>query len=116
MLALTESKFDEAREFMFSGNKPPEILELFANLHKIHTALQEEATRATTPIGVFVDSMTPIQKRMVDILPKKAVCDQLVNVYIRGTETIFRFLVYRINGSCLSIHQTTTEALDVRPV
>ena len=92
MLALTESKFDEAREFMFSGNKPPEILELFANLHKIHTALQEEATRATTPIGVFVDSMTPIQKRMVDILPKKAVCDQLVNVYIRGTETIFRMI------------------------
>lgn len=77
---------------MFSGNKPPEILELFANLHKIHTALQEEATRATTPIGVFVDSMTPIQKRMVDILPKKAVCDQLVNVYIRGTETIFRMI------------------------
>lgn len=48
--------------------------------------------KATTPITVFVDSMTPIQKRMADILPRKDVCDQLVHVYIRGTETIFRMI------------------------
>lgn len=90
--ALTDSKFDEAKEFMLSRNKPPDIRELFINIQKIHMTLQEENVKATTPIGVFVDSMTPVQKRMADILPRKAVCDQLVHVYIRGTETIFRMI------------------------
>ncbi|KAK7747650.1 hypothetical protein SLS62_008976 [Diatrype stigma] len=84
--------FEEAKEFMFSRNKPAEIRELFINIRKIHLTLQEENIKAITPIGVFVDSVTPIQKRMTDILPRKAVCDQLVHVYIRGTETIFRMV------------------------
>ncbi|RYP30567.1 hypothetical protein DL766_004839 [Monosporascus sp. MC13-8B] len=82
--------FDEAKDFMFNRNKPADIWELFVNIQKVHTSLQKEYIRATTPMTVFVDSVTPIQKRMADILPRKAVCDQLVQVYIRGTETIFR--------------------------
>ncbi|KAI1780368.1 fungal-specific transcription factor domain-containing protein [Hypoxylon cercidicola] len=84
--------FDEAKDFMFNRNKSSDIRELFLNIQKIHKALQDEHRKATAPITVFVDSMTPIQKRMADVLPSRAVCDTLLNIYLRGSETIYRVL------------------------
>ncbi|KAI8946429.1 fungal-specific transcription factor domain-containing protein [Xylaria longipes] len=84
--------FDEAKEFMFSQGDSSEILNQFLFIHKIHKAVQNEHRKATSPISVFVDSMTPIQKRMADVLPSRAVCDHLVQFYIRGSETLYRVL------------------------
>ncbi|KAI1381613.1 fungal-specific transcription factor domain-containing protein [Hypoxylon crocopeplum] len=84
--------FDEARDFMFSRNKSSDIRDMFLNIQKIHKALQDEHRKVAAPISVFVDSMTPIQKRMADVLPNKAVCDTLLNVYIGASETIYRVL------------------------
>lgn len=84
--------FDEAKDFMFSRNKSADIREMFLNIQKIHKALQDEHRKSIAPITVFVDSMTPIQKRMADVLPSKAVCDSLLNIYLSGSETIYRVL------------------------
>lgn len=46
----------------------------------------------TAPMTVFVDSMLPIQKRMQDILPPKAVCDRLLACYIDTNEIIYRMV------------------------
>jgi hypothetical protein len=75
---------------MFSRSKPAEHRETFANIQKIHKSLQEEQQKALTPITVYVDSITPIQKRMADILPKKGVCDQLLHVFLTGSESLYR--------------------------
>ncbi|KAI0136813.1 hypothetical protein BJ170DRAFT_589774 [Xylariales sp. AK1849] len=82
--------FDEAKEFMFSKNKPLDITETFVNIQKIHKGLQEEQRKVLTPISVYVDSITPIQKRMTDILPKKEVCDELLQVFVEGSESLYR--------------------------
>ncbi|TGJ80647.1 hypothetical protein E0Z10_g8119 [Xylaria hypoxylon] len=84
--------FDEAKDFMFSGGDSSEILHSFLLIHKIHKAMQEEHRKATSPIAVFVDSMTPIQKRMADVLPSKAACDHLVQFYMDESETLYRVL------------------------
>ncbi|KAI2611261.1 fungal-specific transcription factor domain-containing protein [Hypoxylon fragiforme] len=84
--------FDEARDFMFSRNKTSDIRDLFLNLQKVYRALQDEHRKVTAPITVYVDSMTPIQKRMADVLPSRAVCDSLVSVYLSGSENIYRVL------------------------
>ncbi|KAH8156269.1 hypothetical protein CIB48_g11977 [Xylaria polymorpha] len=69
-----------------------DILHQFLLIHKIHKAVQTAHRKATSPITVFVDSMTPIQKRMADVLPSKAVCDHLVQFYVSGSETLYRVL------------------------
>ncbi|KAI1341865.1 hypothetical protein F5Y15DRAFT_349800 [Xylariaceae sp. FL0016] len=84
--------FDEAKEFMFSRDNSNDTRENFFMISKVHKALQEEHRKMTVPITVFVDSMTPVQKRMADVLPSKAVCDHLINVYMSGSETIYRIL------------------------
>ncbi|KAI0442850.1 fungal-specific transcription factor domain-containing protein [Xylaria telfairii] len=84
--------FDEAKEFMFSQGDSGDILHQFLLIHKIHKAVQTAHRKATSPITVFVDSMTPIQKRMADVLPSKAVCDHLVQFYVSGSETLYRVL------------------------
>lgn len=82
--------FDDAKAFMFKEGKPRETTEVFAKIQKIHRALQDEQRKAITPIGVYVDSMTPVQKRMSDIMPKKSVCDQLLHVYLTSSESLYR--------------------------
>ncbi|KAI1851753.1 hypothetical protein JX265_010987 [Neoarthrinium moseri] len=82
--------FDEAKDFMFRKDKPRDIREIFTNIQKIHEALQEEQQKALTPIPVYVDSITPVHKRMADILPKKQVCDQLLSVFLAGSESLYR--------------------------
>lgn len=84
--------FDEAKEFMFSRGDPGDILHQFLLIRKIHKAVQEEHQKATSPIAVFVDSMTPIQKRMVDVLPTRVVCDHLVQLYMNRSELLYRVL------------------------
>lgn len=75
---------------MFREDKPREITEVFAKIQKIHRALQDEQRKALTPITVYVDSMTPVQKRMSDIMPKKSVCDHLLHVYLTSSESLYR--------------------------
>ncbi|KAJ0120813.1 zn2cys6 transcription factor [Diaporthe amygdali] len=84
--------FDEAREFIFTTSRGGDIRMLFEQLHKIHRALQEESKRALAPISVFTDSMLPVQKRMADILPGKAICDRLLEAYISMSEGIYRVI------------------------
>ncbi|KAI1117590.1 fungal-specific transcription factor domain-containing protein [Nemania sp. NC0429] len=84
--------FDEAKEFMFSRGDPGDILHQFLLIRKIHKAVQEEHRKATSPIAVYVDSMTPIQKRMADVLPTRAVCDHLVQIYMERSELLYRVL------------------------
>lgn len=43
-------------------------------------------------MAVFVDSMMPIRKRMMDILPQKHVCDRLVAAYMDVSEATYRIL------------------------
>ncbi|KAI0508287.1 fungal-specific transcription factor domain-containing protein [Xylaria bambusicola] len=84
--------FDEAKEFMFSGGDSNDILQSFLLVQKIHKAMQEEYRKATSPITVYVDSMTPIHKRMTDVLPSKIACDHLVKLYMDESETLYRVL------------------------
>ncbi|KAK5632608.1 hypothetical protein RRF57_008322 [Xylaria bambusicola] len=84
--------FDEAKEFMFSGGDSNDILQSFLLVQKIHKAMQEEYRKATSPITVYVDSMTPIHKRMADVLPSKIACDHLVQLYMDESETLYRVL------------------------
>ncbi|KAI1480465.1 fungal-specific transcription factor domain-containing protein [Daldinia eschscholtzii] len=84
--------FDEAKDFMFSRSKSSDIRELFLNIQKVHKTLQDEHRKVTAPITVFVDSVTPIQKRMADVLPSRTVCDTLLGIYLKGSETIYRVL------------------------
>lgn len=84
------AQFDEAKDFMFRKNKPLDVREIFANIQKIHNSLQEEHQKAVAPITVYVDSITPVQKRMADILPPKAVCDRLLSVFLSGSESLYR--------------------------
>lgn len=82
--------FDEAKEFMFSKTKPHSVREIFTNIQKIHKSLQVEQGKALAPITVYVDSITPVHKRMADILPKRAVCDRLLQVFLAGSESLYR--------------------------
>ncbi|KAI5927929.1 fungal-specific transcription factor domain-containing protein [Camillea tinctor] len=84
--------FDEAKDIMLSGDGSDEIREKFLNIQRISKALQDEHRKVTAPITVFVDSMTPIQKRMADVLPSKPTCDHLVRMYLGGTENLYRVL------------------------
>ncbi|KAK9801086.1 putative Zn(2)-C6 fungal-type domain-containing protein [Seiridium cardinale] len=82
--------FDEAKEFMFAKNKPHDVREIFTNIQKIHKSLQEEQRKALAPITVYVDSITPVHKRMADVLPKRPVCDRLLQVFLAGSESLYR--------------------------
>ncbi|KAL7624247.1 hypothetical protein AAE478_005806 [Parahypoxylon ruwenzoriense] len=84
--------FDEAKGFMFSRNGSGGIRGMILNIRMIHKALQDEHRKVAAPITVFVDSMTPIQKRMADVLPTRAVCDTLMNIYLNASETIYRII------------------------
>jgi hypothetical protein len=64
--------------------------ELFHGLQNVYKALQKEHHKSLEPITVFVDSIMPIQKRMADVLPKKAACDRLLEAYIGMSEGLYR--------------------------
>ncbi|KAH6604893.1 n-terminal binuclear zn cluster-containing dna binding domain-containing [Trichoderma cornu-damae] len=80
--------FDDAKAYMSHNFQR----EPFPSFQTLHEHLRGEFTKALTPITVFVDSMMPIQKRMTDILPKKAICDRLVAAYVDTAETQYRIL------------------------
>jgi hypothetical protein len=84
--------FDEAKDFLRDHVNDPELRDVFSSFRKLHKLLRYEFQKSLTPISVFVDSMMPIQKRMVDILPKKPVCDRLIDAYLLNQETAYRIL------------------------
>lgn len=75
---------------MFRKNKPLETREIFTNIQKIHKTLQEEQTKALAPITVYVASITPVHKRMADVMPRRSVCDRLLRVFLSGSESLYR--------------------------
>jgi hypothetical protein len=68
------------------------VRELMSSLRNLHKAVQEEYRKSMQPIPVFVESMLPVHKRMTDILPKKPICDRLVDTYIDTSETFYRMI------------------------
>lgn len=66
--------------------------DLFWRLERIHTALQENHLQTLKPITVYVDSMMPVQKRMADILPRRDICDRLINTYVNVSEGLYRVI------------------------
>lgn len=84
--------FPDAKEFIMSQNKTEEAKELFMALRQYHRMFSDDHRAQLVPIPVFVDSMTPIQRRMADILPKRSDCDRLLETYIRTGETIYRII------------------------
>lgn len=66
--------------------------EIFLRLDALQKLLREEHRKAAKPLTVFVDSMLPIQKRMQDNMPPKAVCDRLLAGYIDTNEIIYRIV------------------------
>lgn len=84
--------FDEAREFIFHRSAGDDIKDLFMQLYKICRAIYEDNRRALSPISVFTDSLLPVQKRMADILPNKAICDRLLEAYIVMSEGLYRIV------------------------
>ncbi|WZH42428.1 Transcription factor [Fusarium acuminatum] len=84
--------FDEAKDFMANHSNNGAVRDVLLSFKRFHKALIDEYRRSLSPITVFVDSMMPVQKRMTDILPKKAVCDRLVASYVDTSETIYRIV------------------------
>ncbi|KAK2072961.1 hypothetical protein P8C59_007278 [Phyllachora maydis] len=84
--------FDEAKDYIRNLSKRDGMREVFFGLQEVHKALQAEHRKALEPISVFVDSMMPVQKRMADILPKKAACDRLLQAYIGMSEGLYRVI------------------------
>lgn len=66
--------------------------DLFSSLERAYNALRDEHQQVLKPITVFVDSMMPVQKRMADILPRRDVCDRLLDAYISMTEGLYRVI------------------------
>jgi uncharacterized membrane protein YgcG len=68
------------------------VFNLVASLGDVQGDLRQEHHRALEPITVFVDSMLPVQKRMVDILPPRSLCDRLLGLYLSVSEGLFRVI------------------------
>ena len=66
--------------------------DLFWRLERIHTALQESHLQTLKPISVYVDSIMPVQKRMADILPRRGICEQLIQAYVSVSEGLYRVI------------------------
>ncbi|KAI1330678.1 hypothetical protein F5Y16DRAFT_340100 [Xylariaceae sp. FL0255] len=84
--------FDEAKDVIFNEDDSSDIRQSFKIIYNFHKAMKDGNQKAAAPIGVFVDSMTPVQKRMTDILPSKSACDQLMHIYMTQSETLYRVL------------------------
>ncbi|RDA91719.1 hypothetical protein CP533_2345 [Ophiocordyceps camponoti-saundersi (nom. inval.)] len=84
--------FDDAKAFLNPQQGPLANSDILYDLGALHRSLQDSLHDALTPITVFVDSMMPVQKRMKDILPTKAVCDRMVASYFEVAESIYRIV------------------------
>ena len=85
-------QFEDAKAFMATQQQDSGTPDVFASFGALHKILQDNLRTAMKPISVFADSMMPVQKRMTDILPKKEVCDRLVQTYFDTSESIYRIL------------------------
>lgn len=68
------------------------MFKLVASLVDKQTDYLNEYQRALKPISTFVDSIIPIQQRMLDILPLPPVCDRLVRHYLVVSESLHRLV------------------------
>ncbi|CAK7270862.1 hypothetical protein SEPCBS57363_004319 [Sporothrix epigloea] len=84
--------FDDAKYFMSQKAKQQNYGDMFWRLERIHNALQESHLQSLKPIAVYVDSIMPVQKRMVDILPRRETCEQLVQSYVSVSEGLYRVI------------------------
>ncbi|KAH8889415.1 hypothetical protein GQ53DRAFT_216107 [Thozetella sp. PMI_491] len=84
--------FDEAKEFMRTLRHTEGFAELFVGLQNVHSALQVEHRRDMEPTRVLIDSTTPLQKRMADMLPGKHSCDRLLDSYLTFGEGFSRIV------------------------
>lgn len=84
--------FDEAKHYLVNCKRIDSLRDIFDRLEALQKLLRDETRKAIAPIPVFVDSMLPIQKRMTDIMPSKAVCDRLLSAYIDTNEIIYRMV------------------------
>ncbi|EMT73249.1 Activator of stress proteins 1 [Fusarium odoratissimum] len=95
--------FDEAKEFMANNSNNNGVRDVLLNFKRFHKALIDEYRKSLSPITVFVDSMMPVQKRMTDILPKKA----LVEFEVLQVEVLLlhaqRMITPRIQDSWTSL-------------
>ncbi len=66
--------------------------DIFAGLQNVYRALQVEYRASIEPIKAIVESPSPVQKRMIDLLPNKMACDRLLESYLTTGEGIFRIL------------------------
>jgi hypothetical protein len=85
-------QFDDAKDFLRAGQHTPEIDDTLLHFRKLHQTLRQEYQDSLIPMTVFVDSVMPIWKRMMDILPQKPVCDRLVAAYMDVSEATYRVL------------------------
>ena len=75
---------------MVSKIKTDELKALFMALHQNHKLFSEDHRAQTIPKQVYVDSMTPIHRRMADILPSRSDCDRLLKTYFFTSENLYR--------------------------
>ena len=66
--------------------------EIFAGLQNVYRALQVDYRASSEPLKAFVESLSPVQKRMIDLLPNKMACDSLLDSYLTTGEGIFRII------------------------
>ncbi|PKS10425.1 hypothetical protein jhhlp_002176 [Lomentospora prolificans] len=84
--------FDEAKDYLANCKRIDGLRDIFIRIEALQKVMQDEHRRLIAPIPVYVDSMLPIQKRMTDIMPPKAVCDRLISSYIDTNEIIYRMV------------------------
>ena len=77
---------------MKSMPKAEGFRDIFAGLQNVYKALQVEYRASAEPMKAFVESPSPVQKRMIDLLPNKMACDRLLDSYLAIGEGIFRII------------------------
>lgn len=91
-MPLTRPQFPDAKYYLDNASQIDGLREVSARLDTLQKVLREQHRLEAKPLTVFVDSMLPIQKRMQDNMPSKAVCDRLLASYIDTNEIIYRMV------------------------
>lgn len=84
--------FDDAKDFVSDRIRREPSKDVFNSLERAYKALRDEHQQARQPISVYVDSMMPVQKRMADILPRRDVCDLLLEAYFNVNDVLHKVI------------------------
>ncbi|KAK3371809.1 hypothetical protein B0T24DRAFT_337749 [Lasiosphaeria ovina] len=84
--------FGEAKDIVRNMADVDRCREVFLSLQDAYRALQRQHRKSIEAIPVFAQSTMPVEKRMADILPPRAVCDRLGESYVEVTEGLCRFI------------------------